>query len=513
MWIDAMMLSPGKTPLPFAPKSEVEFALDSPRHCRIEGEPSLVCTLSGINYGTRGTEAEVVLREFDDYRETKLGERRWKGKLPPGGEVVRQNLPVERKEYGVYSLRGEFRTASGEKGTIWPYCYAVTGKYQPGTVDPAKDFLLGSEESFGFECPDIDGGRAWYHLKGVDFAEYGRIAANRGVRLLRLGNGIWRAFEWKSVEPERGKFDFRQADYLVDHARKQNCFILGVLGNNLLKRHLPEWTLKRGKLSDSFKIHGHPAVLPDFEDWRRYVSATVRHFKGRIFYWEILNEANLTTAPEDYVKLLKIAFEECRKIDPSIKVVAPNVTGDHGGQMGEFLERFGKAGGYRYTDIVSFHPYSSREEGSPNPSRTAIDSIRRTIASFRKGLPLWNTELYYLYDNPPHPVDAGKGARVSLHPADAGRSGGGSAAGDIAAGQHVLPPGPPSRIRLSGEPGGAAPDSVGALCRGQRLCPLPGRGGAGDAAGDAAWRYALRLPAAGREADRRAVELYDRAGV
>ena len=409
VWIDAMMLSPGKTPLPFAPKSEVEFALDSPRHCRIEGEPSLVCTLSGINYGTRGTEAEVVLREFDDYRETKLGERRWKGKLPPGGEVVRQNLPVERKEYGVYSLRGEFRTASGEQGTIWPYCYAVTGKYQPGTVDPAKDFLLGSEESFGFECPDINGGRAWYHLKGADFAEYNRLAANRGVRLLRLGNGIWWAFEWKSVEPERGKFDFRQADYLVDHARRQNNFILGVLGNNLLKRHLPEWALKRGKLSETFKLHGHPAVLPDLEDWRRYVAATVRHFKGRIFYWEIVNEANLTTAPEDYVKLLKIAFEECRKIDPSIKVVAPNVTGDHGGQMGAFLERFGKAGGFRYTDIVSFHPYSSREEGSPNPSRTAIDSIRRTIASFRKGLPLWNTELYYLYDNPPHPVDAGKG--------------------------------------------------------------------------------------------------------
>ena len=122
VWIDAMMLSPGKTLLPFAPKGEVEFALDSPRHCRIDGEPPLVCTLSGINYGTKEAEAEVILREFDDYRGTKLAERRWKGKLPPGGEVVRQKLPVERKEYGVYSLRGEFRTASGEQGTIWPYC-------------------------------------------------------------------------------------------------------------------------------------------------------------------------------------------------------------------------------------------------------------------------------------------------------------------------------------------------------------------------------------------------------
>ena len=153
-----------------------------------------------------------------------------------------------------------------------------------------------------------------------------------------LSGSSGRVDEGIKRERERLGFLKKRADYLVDHARKQNCFILGVLGNNLLKRHLPEWALKRGKLSETFKIHGHPAVLPDFEDWRRYVATTVRHFKGRIFYWEILNEANLTTTPEDYVKLLKIAFEECRKIDPSIKVVAPNVTGDHGGEMGVFLE-------------------------------------------------------------------------------------------------------------------------------------------------------------------------------
>lgn len=72
VWIDAMMLSPGKTPLPFAPKSEVEFALDSPRHCRIEGEPSLVCTLSGINYGTR----EPRRRWFCG-SSTTTGKRNW----------------------------------------------------------------------------------------------------------------------------------------------------------------------------------------------------------------------------------------------------------------------------------------------------------------------------------------------------------------------------------------------------------------------------------------------------
>lgn len=406
VWLDALMISCGKTPSPFVPKSQVEFTLNSTKHCRIEGEPSLSYTLSGINYGKRDVKAEVSLREFDDYRNKPLGERKLELEIP-AGKTIRRTLAADRKQFGTYSVRGDFRI-NGKTETIWPYLYSVVGKYNPGKTDPGKDFLLGSEESFGFDYPDINGGKSLYHLKETDLEEYERLARNRGIRLLRLGNGVG-FFKWKDVEPEPGKFNFSLADFVVDRALQQNYFILGVLGNVLLERFLPQWAVQRSSRCENYRIMGNQGILPNSDDWRRYVANTVRHFKGRIKYWEVLNEANLTTPPEDYVKLLKIAFEECRKIDPAIRVVAPNVTGDHGGIMTDFLERFGKAGGFQYTDIVSFHPYSSREENSPNPSRSAIHTIKTIIAGYRKDLPLWNTELYYLYDNPPHPVYAGRG--------------------------------------------------------------------------------------------------------
>lgn len=407
VWLDAFMISPGKTVPPFAPKSPVEFALDSSKHCRIDGDDPLSCVLSAVNYGKQNAETEIRLCEYDDYRGRKLGEQSLKLTVP-AGQTVRKKLTVDQKKYGIYSLRGEARFG-GKTERIWPYLYAVTGKYVPGKVEPERDFLLGCEEGFGFEYPDINGGRPLFHLKEADLAEYERLVRNRGVRLHRLGNGTLRAFRWDAVQPEDGKFDFRMSDWIVNKVLKEKDFVLGVLGNNFLERNLPRWVIERGRRLEKTKVAGAVAILPDLGDWRRYVAETVRHFKGRVHCWEILNEANLTTPPEEYVKYLKIAFEERRKIDPSIKVVAPNVTGDHGGVMADFLERFGKAGGFQYTDIVSFHPYSSREEDSPSPSRTAIASIRAVMEKYRGNLPLWNTELYYLYDNPPHSLDAGKG--------------------------------------------------------------------------------------------------------
>lgn len=407
VWLDAFMVSPGKGVPPFAPKCPVEFTLDSSNHCRIDGDGPLSCVLSAVNYGKQNAETEIRLCEYDDYRGKKLGEQSLKLTVP-AGQIVRKSLTVDQKKYGIYSLRGEARVG-GKTEMIWPYLYAVTGKYVGGSVNPEKDFLLGCEEGFGFDCPDINGGRLLFHLKEADLAEYERLVRNRGVRLHRLGNGTLRAFRWDAVQPEDGKFDFRMSDWIVNKVLKEKNFVLGVLGNNFLERNLPRWVIERGQRLEKTKVAGAVAVLPDLGDWRRYVAETVRHFKGRVHCWEILNEANLTTPPEEYVKYLKIAFEECRKIDPSIKIIAPNVTGDHGGVMADFLERFGRAGGFQYTDIVSFHPYSSREEDSPSPSRTAIASIRTAMEKYRGNLPLWNTELYYLYDNPPHSLDAGKG--------------------------------------------------------------------------------------------------------
>lgn len=86
------------------------------------------------------------------------------------------------------------------------------------------------------------------------------------------------AQKWKAIHPEAKRFDFTEADYIVD------------------------WALKNGK-----RVHGHtllwhsynPGWLKTFEGnnaaWdslmKTHIQTVVRHFKGRVSSWDVVNEA------------------------------------------------------------------------------------------------------------------------------------------------------------------------------------------------------------------------------
>jgi GH35 family endo-1,4-beta-xylanase len=71
--------------------------------------------------------------------------------------------------------------------------------------------------------------------------------------------------------------------------------------------------------------------LPDLDRWREVVRKTVTHFKGRVSYYEVLNESSHWNVPgrghmtaEEYAKLVKVTYETIKKIDPKA-LVLPNV--------------------------------------------------------------------------------------------------------------------------------------------------------------------------------------------
>lgn len=84
--------------------------------------------------------------------------------------------------------------------------------------------------------------------------------------------------KWKAIHPEEKRFDFTQADSIVD------------------------WAIKNGK-----RVHGHtllwhsynPKWLSEFEGnaaaWdslmKTHIQTVVRHFKGRVKSWDVVNEA------------------------------------------------------------------------------------------------------------------------------------------------------------------------------------------------------------------------------
>ncbi|WP_432105932.1 endo-1,4-beta-xylanase [Streptomyces sp. bgisy091] len=84
--------------------------------------------------------------------------------------------------------------------------------------------------------------------------------------------------KWEAVEPERGTYDWAAADGLVDFARKNGQL---VRGHTLVwHNQLPAW-LNEGDFT--------PKELREI--LHRHITDQVTHFKGRIWQWDVVNEA------------------------------------------------------------------------------------------------------------------------------------------------------------------------------------------------------------------------------
>ncbi|WP_433291898.1 endo-1,4-beta-xylanase [Actinoplanes sp. CA-030573] len=84
--------------------------------------------------------------------------------------------------------------------------------------------------------------------------------------------------KWEVVEPTQGHYDWTQADKLVDVARRNGQ---AVRGHTLVwHSQLPSWINETDFT---------PAQLRDL--LRRHIFAEMGHFKGRIWAWDVVNEA------------------------------------------------------------------------------------------------------------------------------------------------------------------------------------------------------------------------------
>jgi len=86
------------------------------------------------------------------------------------------------------------------------------------------------------------------------------------------------ALKWEVVQPERQSFDFSQADQIVDFATRHG---MKVRGHTLVwHQQNPKW-LTEGKYTS-----GELAEILE-----QHIKTVVGHYRGRIFAWDVVNEA------------------------------------------------------------------------------------------------------------------------------------------------------------------------------------------------------------------------------
>jgi endo-1,4-beta-xylanase len=86
------------------------------------------------------------------------------------------------------------------------------------------------------------------------------------------------ALKWEVVHPEPQRYDFSQADQVMDFARQHD---MKVRGHTLVwHRQNPPW-LAEGKYSS----------VELAEILEKHIKTVVSHYRGRIFAWDVVNEA------------------------------------------------------------------------------------------------------------------------------------------------------------------------------------------------------------------------------
>ena len=217
---------------------------------------------------------------------------------------------------------------------------------QVGTVKPRHSRTIGhSKIGLGFEKLDRD---VFDPEKAYD-----RVA-EVGVKWIRIQSG------WARTERERGVYDFRWLDSIVD---------------NLLSRGLQPWMclcygngLYDEAAAKVFGAVGCPPIKTDEQRraWHDYVAAVTSRYQGKILYYEVWNEPDggwcWKHGPDgrEYGEFVIATAQAIRLGDPKARVIAgsmclPDMA---------WLSAVAATGALACSDALTYHEYSEDETRS-----------------------------------------------------------------------------------------------------------------------------------------------------
>src|SRR4030042_1368694 len=121
------------------------------------------------------------------------------------------------------------------------------------------------------------------HTRLTDEVETWKIA--RTLQMVREMGAPWvvEYFPWAYIEIEKGRYEWKHADLVVEHAHAEGLTMVARLD------YVPQWA----RPADTNTRYLDPSRYADFGD---FVFAFVSHYKTPLRYYIIWNEPN--TAPE-----------------------------------------------------------------------------------------------------------------------------------------------------------------------------------------------------------------------
>ena len=366
LWIDAVQLEEGDLS-GFRPAAEVEYGVEVPNKEKLfEGGAACGAVLHVRNSGKTPI-AGAVPYVIKDYWEQAVR----KGSVDVS--VAADTTTAYAVDFGQLPCgyyRGYFTAPGGLVKEL------IFGVYRPQPLTPLPD-------------------------------DWPLACHNDPMPLVRkLGFGSVRAFEifeFAGIAPAKGKFDFARADRMVAEAEKCGLTILPILGEfqwPYYRADVPIPKYAQEKVGENPLEDGRRVRLawPTIEAWKAYVRAVTGHYKGRITYWEVMNEPNLLMTAQQYAPYLQAAYEAAKQGNPDCRVVGVCGTSDFAGKPGSFTDSVFKLGGTKWFDVLSVHLYDTRapEQSLGNGSDRLLEGWRKTMKdAYAKEAAVWHTERSY----------------------------------------------------------------------------------------------------------------------
>lgn len=204
--------------------------------------------------------------------------------------------------------------------------------------------------------------------------------------------GTWRLWDanvtWKDLEPQKGVWDFSRLDALVDLAEEHNVDVILPLALT------PQWASQRPNEASAYTL-GAAAPPIDIEDWVDYVKAVTTRYKGRVAYYEMWNEVNVsgtwTGTAAQIVSLQQAAYGAMKSVDPDAKLISANLTASNGLPM---LKQLLDLGYQNSADITGYHFYVFPQP--PEAIATLYSQVSSLLNQYGVNKPVWNTETGWL---------------------------------------------------------------------------------------------------------------------
>ncbi|MCF7861414.1 hypothetical protein K9M79_04125 [Candidatus Woesearchaeota archaeon] len=164
---------------------------------------------------------------------------------------------------------------------------------------------------------------------------------------------------WDMFEPKKGEFNFDLADLYLNKSAKAGITPIITIKSD------SSW----GSRSGSDVYASSPPI--NMADYEKFLTTVVNRYKDKIKFWQIENEVYDNSrywngTKEEYIELLKNAYNTIKRIDPEAQIVLqgfPNMmlvmVENKDEDVIEFFDYIMKNG--EYFDVIDFHQYYTPE--------------------------------------------------------------------------------------------------------------------------------------------------------